>query len=210
MSSLTPLPGAPYVETDKRMLGDSHLDPIENVHKLREKCLKDASKYKIEDQEQLQDAKRSEGSRLGYAELLSRLQKIVPDLVAREGSAGNLALYCPRTTNQLDAALREGGSGDLFFIFNRYVGGLPKRELPEWGYVDIDTSLIATREHLRGWRTILIGLIRCGVLSYADAVTEFGDPSGDQRNTVWMKKLLEWRENPTQKFTLRDIVEARK
>lgn len=201
---------APYVETDKRMLGDSHLDAAENVAKLREQCLKDASKYKIEDQDQLQNAKRSEGTRLAYTEILSRLQKRVPDLVAREGSAGNLALYCPRTVGQLDAELREGGSTDLFFILNRYVGGLPKQDLPEWGYVDIDTSLIATREHLRGWRTILIGLIRCGVLSYADAIAEFGDPSLDQRNTVWMKKLLEWRENPMQKFTLRDYVEARK
>jgi hypothetical protein len=198
------------IQTDINELGDKRLNPAEGVVKLREQCLKDASKYKIEDQQQLQDAKRSEGARLSYTELLTRLQKIVPDLVAREGSAGNLALYCPRNTDQLDAALREGGSSDFFFIFNRYVGGMPKEELPEWGYVDIDTSLVATREHLRGWRTILIGLIRCGVLSYADAVAEFGDPSADQRNTVWMKKLLEWRENPTQRFTLRDIVEARK
>lgn len=196
-------------QTDINELGDKRLDPIENVAKLREKCLKDASKYKIEDQDELQNSKRSEGTRMGYAQLLSRLQKIVPDLTAREGSPGNLALYCLRSDGQLDAALREGGNSDLFFIFNRYVGGLPKQELPEWGYVDIDTSLIATRERIRGWRTILIGLIRCGVLSYADAIAEFGDPAGDQRNMVWMKKLVEWREHPTQRFTLRDIVEAR-
>jgi hypothetical protein len=106
--------------------------------------------------------------------------------------------------------LREGGHGDGFFLFNRYVGGLPKIELPEWGYVDIDTSLIATREHIRGWRTILIGLIRAGVLSYFAAVDEFGDPAADKRSVVWMKKLLEWRLNPTKKFTLRDYVEATK
>ena len=200
-------------QTDINELGDKRLDVKEGVAKLREDCLKDASKYIIPDQAELQNADRSAGTRLNYTDILARLQKRVPDLVAKEGSAGNLALYCPRTYDQLDAAIREGSGGsgkDLFFLLNRYVGGMPKEELPEWGYVDIDTSLVAMREHLRGWRTILIGLIRCGVLSYADAVAEFGDPVSDARNVVWMKKLVEWRENPTQKFTLRDYLEERK
>lgn len=200
-------------QTDINELGDKRLDPKENVAKLREQCLKDASKYRIANQDELSDAKRSEGSRLNYTEILARLQRIVPDLAAKEGSEGNLALYCPRTSDQLDAAMREGSGGsgkDLFFLLNRYVGGLPKQELPEWGHVGIDTSLIATREHLRGWRTILIGLIRAGVLSYNDAIAEFGDPATDLRNVEWMKKTLEWRDNGTKRFTLRDIMEARK
>lgn len=200
-------------QTDINELGDKRLDVKEGVIKLREDCLKDASKYIIPDQAELQNEKRSMGGRLNYTEVLTKLQKRVPDLVAKDGSEGNLALYCPRTPGQLDVAIREGSGGsgkDMFFLLNRYVGGMPKEELPEWGYVDIDTSLIATREHLRGWRTILIGLIRCGVLSYADAVAEFGDPANDPRNIVWMKKLVEWRENPTQKFTLRDYLEERK
>jgi hypothetical protein len=202
------------IQPDINELGDKRLDPKEAVIRERELCLKEASKYIIQDQSELQDADRSKGERIGYGDFLARLQKVVPDLVPKEGSEGNLALYAPRTATQLDAALREGsggsGNGDLFFLFNRYVGGLPKEDLPEWGYVDIDTSLVATREHTRGWRTILIGLIRAGVLSYADAVAEFGDPGNDKRSLVWMKKLVEWRENPTQKFTLRDYLEARK
>jgi hypothetical protein len=201
---------APYVETDKRMLGDSHLNPEEAVFREREKCLKEASKYRIANQDELADAKRSEGSRLSFSAVLAKLQKIVPGLVARDGSPGNLALYYPKTAKQLDEALREGGTSDEFFIFNRYVGGFPKEELPEWGYVDIDTSLIATREHLRGWRTVLIGLMNAGILSYADATREFGDPAMDKRNTVWMTKTLEWRENPRQKFTLQDYLERKK
>src|SRR6185312_11079130 len=126
----------------------------------REDLLKKASRFKIEDQGELQDEKRSEGARLHFTELLRKLQNIAPGLQAKEGSTGNLALYYPRTTEQLNIALREGGQNDIFFIFNKYVGGFPKQDLPEWGYVDIDTSLIATREHVRGWRTVLIGLIR--------------------------------------------------
>lgn len=200
-------------QVDKNELGDTRLDPKENVAKLREMALKDASKYRIDNQDELTDKKRSEGRRLNYDDVLGRLQRIVPDLTAKEGSPGNLALYCPRTADQLEAAIREGSGGsgtDLFFLLNRYVGGLPKEELPEWGYLGIDTSLIATRETIRGWRTILIGLIRAGVVSYNAACEEFGDPALDPRNVEWMKKTLEWRENGTQRFTLRDIMEARK
>jgi len=199
---------APMVETDINELGDKRLNPEESVIKEREALLKKASVYKIEDQGELQDVKRSEGARLHFGELLRKLQRIAPDLQARDGSPGSLALYCPRTPAQLDVALREGGQNDIFFILNKYVGGFPKEELPEWGYVDIDTSLIATKEHLRGWRTVLIGLIRAGVISYQEAINEFGDPIADQRNVVWMKKTEEWRQNPTQRFTLRDYVEA--
>lgn len=185
------------------MLGDSHLDARENVIKLREMCLKFASRYVTEDQEELQNAGRSEGARLPYTELLKRLKKICPTLAAREGSAGNLALYYPRTSDELYEALTDGGySTDVFFIFNKYVGGIPKAELPEWGYVDIDTSLIATREHVRGWRTILIGLLLAGAVSYSEVTKEFGDPALDKRNSVWMKKTFEWRASPTKKFTL--------
>jgi hypothetical protein len=185
------------------MLGDSHLDPRENVIKLREQCLKLASRYITEDQAELQNADRSTGACLSYAELLNRLQKICPKLIAKEGSPGNIALYYPRNSDELYEALTDGGySTDAFFIFNKYVGGMPKEELPEWGYVDIDTSLIATREHLRGWRTILIGLLLAGAVSYAEVIKEFGDPATDPRNSVWMKKTLEWRLSPTKKFTL--------
>src|SRR6185312_5745016 len=193
---------APMVETDRLELGDTRLNPDEAVIREREDLLTKASKYKIEDQSELEDAKRSEGARLHFTELLRKLQVIAPGLQARDGSAGNLALYYPRTPEQLNVALREGGQNDIFFIFNKYVGGIPKDELPEWGYVDIDTSLIATREHVRGWRTVLIGLIRAGVISYREAITEFGDPENDPRNMIWMKKTLEWRQNPVQKFTL--------
>src|SRR5690242_6202444 len=185
------------------MLGDSHLDARENVAKMREQCLKLASKYITEDQAELQNADRSIGARMPHAELLRRLKKICPQLTAREGSPGNIALYYPRNSDELYEALTDGSySTDTFFIFNKYVGGMPKEDLPEWGYVDIDTSLIATHEHLRGWRTILIGLLKAGAVSYAEVVKEFGDPAMDKRNSVWMKKTLEWRQSPRKKFTL--------
>lgn len=201
---------APMVETDIHELGDKRLNPDEGVIKEREALLKKASVYKIKDQGELQNPKRSDGARLGFSAFLSRLKKIIPELKEKDGSPGNLALYYPRTERQLDEALREGGQNDIFFIFNKYVGGFPKEELPEWGYVDIDTSLVATREHLRGWRTVLIGLINAGTVSYGAVINEFGDPASDPRNKAWMEKTFEWRTNPDRKFVLQDYLEAQR
>lgn len=203
---------APLVETDINELGDKRLDPKEGVAYQREKCLKQASQFKIEDQDELADGQRVYGPRLAYSNLLARLEKLAPGLEARDGARGQLALYFPRKPKELDAAIREGsgGNGDLFFLLHKYVGGFPKEEIPEWGYVDIDTSLIATREHLRGWRTVLIGLMHCSVISYQQAIDEFGDPSHDPRSKVWNKKTAEWRMNPTQTFTLREYLEAQR
>src|SRR5258708_31394340 len=101
---------APYVETDIRMLGDSHLSPEESVFREREKCLKEASKFRIEDQDELADPNRSAGPRLNHTHLLAKLSKIAPGLTAREGSPGNLAPYFPRNARQLTEYLQEGGS----------------------------------------------------------------------------------------------------
>lgn len=200
------------IETDINELGDKRLDPKEGVAYQREKCLAQASQYRIEDQDALTEKDRIYGPRLSGGALLARLQKLAPELKGRDGAPGQLALYFPRKTQELDAAIREGsgGSGDLFFLLNKYVGGFAKDEIPEWGYLDIDTSLIATREHIRGWRTVLIALIHCSVISYKQAMDEFGDPAKDPRSKIWMKKTLEWRQNPTQKFTLREYMEAQK
>src|SRR6185437_14497578 len=125
---------APMVETDINELGDKRLNPEEGVIKEREELLKKASVYRVEDQGELENPERSSGSRMAYSELLRRLMLICPELTARDGSAGNLALYYPRDVDELDEACREGGCTDIFFILNKYVGGIPKEELPEWGY----------------------------------------------------------------------------
>src|SRR5579859_1726396 len=163
---------APYVEPDKRMLGDSHLDPTENVVKQREELLTAAGKYRIYGQEELEDPERGLGPKLQYTEFISRLRLIAPRMVAVDGSPGNVALYFPRTRRDYEDTLKEWDweqdrKLDPFFRFMRYVGGFPKQELPEYSTVDIDTSLLPTREK-RGWRSVLITLIKQAVISYQD------------------------------------------
>jgi hypothetical protein len=201
---------APLVEVDRNELGDKRLDPAENVFRQREKALSEASQFKMADQGEMEDPSRQCGPRISHHTLLARLQKLAPQLTAKDSANNNLALYFPRNTDELDEAIREGAGLDsndpVFFMSNKYVGGFPKEEIPEYSYVDIDTSKIATREHMRSWRSVLIGLLKAGVISYAQTVQAFGDPANDQRSKRWFRETLEWRTAPDKAFTRRQIL----
>lgn len=206
------------VETDIHELGDRRLNPEEGVIRERESLLKKVSMYRVDGQDELEDKKRQYGARISFQSFISRLQKLNSQLSARDGSPGNIALYAPRTPEELNEALREGGQNDIFFIFNKYVGGFPKCDIPEYGYLDLDTSLLPTREgwmdngkFVQGhsWRSVLMGLIKAGVISYQSAINEFGDPSLDPRSTRWFKELGEWRKSSNIAITRRQLDEQR-
>ena len=195
---------APYVETDIRMLGDSHLDPAENVIKQREELLSSAGKYRIYGQDELENPDRGLGPKLQFTELISRLKAIAPTLKAIDGSEGNIALYFPRTKKDYEDTVREWDwehdqKQDPFFRRMRYVGGFPKDDLPEYSTVDIDTSKLPTREK-RGWRSVLITIIKQGVASYQDVISQFGDVGTDKRGWRWNEQLRPWKQRQHERF----------
>lgn len=195
---------APMVETDIHELGDKRLNPEEGVIKEREALLTKASKYRIYGQDELEDPDRALGPKLSYTEVISRIRRAQPQLKAIDGSPGNIALYFPRNPKDYAATCQEwdwehDSLKDPFFRYNRYVGGFPKHELPEYSTVDIDTSLLPTREK-RGWRSVLITLVKQGVMSYGEAIAEFGDVGTDRRGWRWNEQLAPWKANPTQRF----------
>lgn len=200
---------APLVEVDKNELGDKRLNPEEAVCREREALIEKAAVFRMPDQAEMENPDRQYGPRIPFQNLLDRLRSLAPALAAKNGSLGNVALYFPRTAEELDEAIREGQGIDTndpeFFLHHKYVGGFPKEELPEFGYMDTDTSKVATHEHLRCWRTVLIGLIKAGVISYQQAIQEFGDPGGDQRSKRWFRETETWRKTPELAFTRRQI-----
>lgn len=200
---------APLVEVDKQELGDTRLNPEESVFKLREEILKQESAKKMHGQDELQNADRSRGSRMPYEELLARLQKLNPGIQGKDGSPGSLALYYPKPESEYTMedhmcpaeawkfGVQLPPNGD-FFRTHKYCGGFLKEPLPEWGSVTTDTSGIAVHEvekgHNRGWRSVLIGLIKAHVVTYAAAVKEFGEPVTDQRSRFWFEQTNEYKE----------------
>lgn len=191
---------APLVEVDPLELTDKRLNPEEAVIQKREECLSICAKKRIGGQDELEQADRGSGPRLQFSEIIGRLKREIPQLKAVDGSPGNVALYFPRTDEEFKEARNEWDFGrDEFFLHHKYVGGFPKQEIPEYSTVDIDTSLIATREN-RGWRSILITLLKQGVMSYKQAIRQFGDVGTDVRGWRWREQTHAWRTQPDQKF----------
>ena len=181
--------GAPYVEVDRLELTDKRLSPEEVVIKTREDILKQESAKRIHGQDDLEKVERSLGPRLNYTEILRKLWEINPDIRVKEGQEGSLALYVEKRRDEYHPSdFDEIPPNGAFHIHHKYVMGLRKEELPEWGHVTIDTSMVAHHE-VRGWRSVLIGLIKARVISYRAAIKEFGDPYFDQRSQYWYEQL---------------------
>lgn len=196
------------IQPDINELGDKRLDPKESVAQKREECLSMAARKRIHKQDELEDAARALGPRIGYGEMVRKLRKLVPSLKFLDGSPGNIAVYAPRDRGEIEqrfyqwyqeqeeAAARGRKRQDSFFLYYKYVGGFPKSELQEYTTIDIDNANLGTKEH-RSWRTVLIGLIRQGLVSYASVIKEFGDVGHDRRGWRWRDSLRKWITNPT-------------
>lgn len=177
------------------MLGDSHLDPAENLAKLREGNKRLTDQQKISGQAELEDPERMLGSRLSYREVIRRLQKLNPNIKVVDGSFGNVAVYVLKTNQELAESAAED-SGDTtrsdWFKAHKYVTGCPKEPLPEYSGVITDERGIAKRE-LRGWRSVLISLIKSKALSYSQAVEAFGEANGS-RSWRWHEQLQGFKQ----------------
>lgn len=171
-------------------LGDKHLDEKESVIRQREELLDAISNRKAYGQEDIEKAERSEGPRLYYTVLLKKLKTIYPDLFAKDGIPGHLAIYRPKTEGE---KLTDGYdlSAPRWHNEAKYITGFPKDFIPEWGHYLNDTDGIAIKD-FRGWRSILISLIKQGLVTYKAAIEEFGDPIHDQRSKYWFEQLQEF------------------
>lgn len=176
-------------------LGDKHLDPKEAVAREREELTKAIAPRKAYGQEELDNSGRSQGARLYYSVLLRKLKTVYPNLLVKDGIPGNVAVYRPKTESE---KINDGYdlSRPQWHNESRYVTGFPKDWIPEWGHYLNDTDGIAERE-VRGWRSILIAMIKQGLITYAAAVKEFGNPEHDQRSRFWFEQLHEYMNEET-------------
>lgn len=171
-------------------LGDKLLDPKEEVIRQREGLLKDISNRRAYGQEDIEQSERSEGSRLYYSALLAKIRKMLPTMLVRDGIIGNVACYRPKS----DAEILNDGydlGAPKWYNEHKYFTGFPKEWIPEWGHYINDTDGIALKE-VRGWRSVLIAMIKQKLVTYDAVVAEFGDPIHDQRSQYWFEQLHEY------------------
>jgi hypothetical protein len=175
-------------------LGDKHVDLKEGVIRLREELRKDISHREAYGQKDIEKAERSESSKMYYSVLLRKLRAIYPAMLVKDGMPGNVALYRPKTKAEI---INDGYdlSVPKWYNEHKYFTGFPKEAIPEWGHYVNDTDGIALRE-VRGWRSVLIAMIKQGLVTYEQAVEEFSDPIHDQRSKYWFEQLAEFiKEN---------------
>jgi len=183
------------VQPDINELGDKRLNPEEGIAREREELLNIAASRKIWGQKELEDQERSAGPRMAWQEVLRRILKCNPDLKVKDGSEGSVAIYRRKKPWEYDGSedITLQPKRDSFFLDHLYVTGMKKEPLPEYSHVTVDTSLLPVRE-TRGWRTLLIALIKSGAIKYEQAIAEFGDPSGDSRSSRWFIQLKDYRK----------------
>lgn len=180
------------IQDDINELGDKRLSPEEAVIDEREKLLKIAAKKKIRGQEELEDPDRSAGPRLYYTEILRRLLKLNPELRIEDGSYGNVAIYRLKRYDEYDWEQFDPLAPASWRWDFEYVTGVEKEWIPEYSHVTVDTSKLAKRE-IRGWRSVLIALVKARAITYRGAIQEFGDPVNDQRSGRWFEHLQKFQ-----------------
>lgn len=187
------------IEPDKNELGDKRLNPEEAVKKEREALLQLASRFKIPGQDELADPDRSSGPKMPWQELVFRLQKLNPKLQAKNSNVHGvptIAIYYPKTESE---KLNDGSYFEVaitekqkFHRDNKYVAGFDRAFLPQYSHVLTDTSGLPTRE-VRGVMTVLLMLVRAGVLTHEQIKQEFQDPANDQRSGRYFEQTRKER-----------------
>lgn len=177
------------IQTDIEELGDKRLNPDEAVYREREELLKLAATRKISGQAELEDAERSCGPRLSWQEVIRRLRLCNPQLQFHDAQVSrDIAVYRPKNRVELEADRYERDPEKReWWNDHKYVGGFPKQDLPEYSHVILDSSNLPVRE-IRGWRSVLMSIIKANGITYASAVQQFGEAIG-HRSGRWHEQL---------------------
>lgn len=134
-------------------------------------------------QDDYRDDEARDINHMHHSELIHRLKKLIPDLYVTEGRLiGDLAFFRTFPCPQPDLNNR-----DFQYLFY-----CPEGNMPEYSTYLFDDRDIPQREEKRGWRTILLRLIFCGLLTEEACNQEFGAPSGPA-SVVWRRELWQFR-----------------
>jgi hypothetical protein len=153
------------------------ISPAEAVSKAKEDMLEQASGHRVPDQAILEDqamAKQA-GYWLDYQELVRRISLLNPRILFQKGGVTNaIAVRYPKRD--------EHGE-----VVQEYVTGFYCESLPEYSSVTLDEKGLPHRE-IRGWRSVLVALIRAGALTKKQCDAIFG-PAMGERSMLWYRHL---------------------
>ncbi len=134
---------------------------------------------RLRNQELMMNAPSRMGRTLSSSELIMHLQRLIPGFKTSPGGIlGDISFY---------RAL-----GDTIDS----LGWVTKGIVPEYSIVHVDARGLPKSEQ-RGWRTVLIRLIKHGVITEAQCDREFGLPSQGEVSCLWREALWDHRQDRT-------------
>lgn len=153
------------------------ISPAEAVAKAREDTARMAADKRIPDQNLLEKKEMAKGYYLDWNELVRRIGNLNSKILFQPGGISNaIAVRYPKPDGM--------GGFEL-----EYVTGFYCKPLPEFSSVETDDKGLPTRE-IRGWRSVLTALIRCGALTKKQCDVTFG-PALGERSSLWYRNLRE-------------------
>lgn len=157
----------------------------EHTARLREKNLSSAAvkAQRHPDQDHFHNDAERVGRVMSCGEFLVRLKKLVPSLYVTDGNfIGDLSLY--QTFGQPQPDL----NGQSF----AYICYVPIKPMIEFSTYEFNSQGVMVREKERGWRTVLLKMIRKGLFTEEQCRREFGEAVGPA-SVVWHKNLHAFR-----------------
>jgi hypothetical protein len=160
------------------------LSTEEHLEWQKEKSYRAAGRQRWDNQSDYENEEARWGRVMNSSEVISKIFKLIPhDLFVTDGRIGtDIALY--RIYGQPQPDL----DGKTF----RYLFYIPQGRLPEFSQYEFDHRDIPTKEKRRGWRTVLLRLIRTGLVTERQVEEEFG-PALGEASTVWHRTLWKYR-----------------
>lgn len=163
------------IQPDSSKLGTKTPVDAEAMAQLKEINLRKAEEFKVPDQEILEDKVAALGHPMQPSDFILRLQKLNPKILIEKGGVRNSVAvrYVPR------------GQADKV-----YVTGFPiDIPLPEFSAIVVDDEGRPFRE-LRGWRSVLLALVKKDLITMHQVKLTFGYPTG-RRAILWEKNTSE-------------------
>lgn len=140
-------------------------------------------KQRWENQSDYENTVARLGTPMSHSNLIYKIKKWVPNIYITEGRIiGDLAVFQTYPCPQPDLEGRDF----------RYLFYIPTGQLPEFSQYEFDARDVPIRESKRGWRTVLLRLIKIGLLSEETCDREFGRAQGIA-STVWYRQLFQFR-----------------
>lgn len=158
------------------------LSTYEHTERLRESNYNSYAvrKQRWRDQEDFYNDEARTGRYRYHTDILEFIRKTIPDIYVMEGRiVGDLSIFRTFGTPQPDL------EGRTF----KYLFYIPMGWMPEHSLMEFDNNDIPIKERKRGWRTVLLRLIKTG-LTTEQKVNDWFGPSLGEGSRNWYRQLF--------------------